>query len=531
MGAMIHTHYLMSKDFKSVLANAGQASIIRTVDSQLEKMFDVKLRRPLQKQNWLIGYLQHPEFRYLIGEILSRSVDSEYGNEIIVAQTTINVERYLSNLTIAEFIALSSENCNDSTRMKIKINNGIPTYLPKQKYEQSLTRKIVQTYLYSQNKNPNFFKFYSDSLRLFLPDQELELTARGKKWTENSRFLNKEMWLAWEWLLNIMKEDQSEYVKEIQKSSKKRPAIIGKSPLNEQWTKAQNNRYLELHRLLRINYNESLDEIYNQIEKNYTSIAKRLTSADAKNAMSDDSTLLHDDRQKLLQPIAHEIMRFTSVKINDKSNQSQPQIEWLNPMRIIYSQVRKSNRGDPIHYVDWEICFDLWKNLPGRKLKHSFSDVLEESAGVIAEAIYHRIEHSERIDVYISFEDIVKMIQSGKDSQTRKKFETRYEGPRIAFNYLLDFMNSILANDSLEKLKLGLQHSFVSKSIFGESYQSKSVRNTIVENLIAHLMDYYMTSGITLRPVKEKIDYSQFAGIKKLDGYHRKYIVTDDPEA
>ena len=117
-------------------------------------MFDVTSKRPLQKQNWLIGYLQHPEFRYLIGEILSRSVDSEYDNLIIDAQSTTNVERYLSNLTIAEFIALSSEDCNDSTRMKIKINNGIPTYLPKQKYEQSLTRKIVQTYLYSQNKKP-----------------------------------------------------------------------------------------------------------------------------------------------------------------------------------------------------------------------------------------------------------------------------------------------------------------------------------------------------------------------------------------
>ena len=71
--------------------------------------------------------------------------------------------------------------------------------------------------------------------------------------------------------------------------------------------------------------------------------------------MPDDSTLLHQDRQNVLQPIAREITDFTSVRINDNSNQSQPQIEWINPMRIIYSQ-EKSKRGDPIHYLDWEIC-------------------------------------------------------------------------------------------------------------------------------------------------------------------------------
>ena len=85
----------------------------------------------------------------MLGRILIKLNSND--NHIFEAQTENITEKFLSRLLLIEFVSLTDSSCNESTRMDVNSNNGIPTFNPKEK--DGLTESIIHTYLNSRNVN------------------------------------------------------------------------------------------------------------------------------------------------------------------------------------------------------------------------------------------------------------------------------------------------------------------------------------------------------------------------------------------
>ena len=174
----------------------------------------------------------------------------------------------LSRLLLIEFVALTDSSCDERTKNGGNSNAGTPNFNPKEK--DGLTESIMYTYLNSRNVNPLFFKFYADDLEFFFDGKDRKKMSGGERWKHNSRFFNRKMWHAWEWMLKLLKDDQTKHDAQKMQSPLE---LQGRKPktrtgqwlkmnfpnLTQKWNGLKKNYNGEVtHKMLRTDHNENL---------------------------------------------------------------------------------------------------------------------------------------------------------------------------------------------------------------------------------------------------------------------------------
>ena len=69
------------------------------------------------------------------------------------------------------------------------------------------------------------------------------------------------------------------------------------------------------------------------------------------------------ENEQFKTELGYDVIRFTGVRIESNKKKN-----WTHPQRLIYSQIKQSKEGVPFNYIDWEICFNLWKNTHRKRL-------------------------------------------------------------------------------------------------------------------------------------------------------------------
>ena len=480
LGSMIHLNHLMNSGFKEVLTNRRQSSIIRTLSQQFEQYFsrDAPQLERNEEGKWAKYHLQQPIFRHLLGSILQQFDEAD--DAIFEAQTTSAPEKFLSRLLLIEFVALTDEGCNESTKMKITHNNGIPVFYPANK--DALTQIIIKTYLNSRNANVKFFKNYADELRYFLPLKERKQMDKTTKWVERPRYFTKQIWHAWEWMLHLLKKDQQDSEgesKPVRKTRKRTQSMpIVKSQFNQKWQDAQYKFGQMTHNLMRISYDESLEQIYNRIDGMYRSLQGKITSSKFRENILETSIMHPKEKQDYLQSVGHDIMRFTGVRIDLNKK-----LRWEYPMRIIYSQQRQLKANHPFNYVDWELCFEMWRSSPGSRAYQSFSGVIEDASEVISQWIERKANSGKVVRNKQYLVD-----ENGKEISI--SFKQIVDENKSKLSELTDFMRQLMkSSEVLAELNLGLQPSVTKSSIFSISKEYDIARRELLANLIKYLLD------------------------------------------
>ena len=148
-----------------------------------------------------------------------------------------------------------------------------------------------------------------------------------------NKYMNREIWIAWEWLLHL---------------------IEGSSLVN-QWTGMHSGNSREQknllksrrgmhHPYLRMNHDDGYSEIQNQIYRSqYLSISNGLVSAKSRGSISYE-------------------MRNVLDMIEGKLNKSNSAISWKNMQRIILNHALVEN-GYSNYFIDWDICLQLLNRL------------------------------------------------------------------------------------------------------------------------------------------------------------------------
>ena len=165
--------------------------------------------------------------------------------------------------------------------------------------------------------------------------------------------------------------------------------------------------------------------------------------------------------------IGYDVIRFTGIRIDSRKKQ-----KWIHPQRLIYSQIKQSKEGVPFNYIDWEICFNLWKNTPGNDYGLSFEELIDEVSISVENEITDIVKsHPKNKDLIISFKEIADKIDSK------------------IFELMLTFMGKILnSEDIFSSLKLNLPPLLVNNSIFSASKEYNPLKRELVGNLINYIM-------------------------------------------
>ena len=123
---------------------------------------------------------------------------------------------------------------------------GFPDLIQRKK--DGLTKSIIHTYLNSRNVNPLFFKFYADDLEFFFDGKDRKKMSGGERWKHNSRFFNRKSGMHGNWMLKLLKDDQTKHdaltrdtkpvrVTRKKTQNKNRPIVKDElSKLNSKWT-------------------------------------------------------------------------------------------------------------------------------------------------------------------------------------------------------------------------------------------------------------------------------------------------------
>ena len=142
---------------------------------------------------------------------------------ISTVKTKGNLETFLCRLSILDFVAMTDKNWKSPSRRdhwNKWICSGLFRFWP-----DDLTNAIFDMVMQlNQSRSIKFFRHYIENLDMFLDLEDLERQYKvesKKKGNENlteskyrnrypNKYLNIDMWYAWEWLLNMIKGTKSE---------------------------------------------------------------------------------------------------------------------------------------------------------------------------------------------------------------------------------------------------------------------------------------------------------------------------------
>lgn len=460
IGAMIHASYLDQSRLKDIQIN--QSSIIREFERQLDRYFDSTIS--LHKNStdyWLKYNLQDEIFRMLLAKLL----------DLDKATLTIQLEKppeFLSKLLMLDYIAMTDPNWASSRSVSTK--QMIPDFSTVK--IDSLTEQIVTTFTSTNARSARFFRTYIDNLSKFL---DIDFVDRKRKSSDYrsieklvqkspGEWINREIWVTWEWFLHLC----SKYPK-----------------LDSIWTSTQKDRLLtegqskrfDLHKYLRINHFEKSSTIYEEIYRSQYTVIQKFANDDL-------SSFSRDMKVKL----GHNLLDFTEFSARNKRPKSFKFNQWKSLQRLIFSNAHEKE-GTHQKFVDWEICYHLWRLLNSRGIKldnERFVDTLEDIYDVMQSGLLKYIDRrisaieeaiSQGDDVaesYFTFMDLLEYSEADECSE------------------VIEILESILsANSSYSKVignLKGLKLARIENSIFGNKPEITDVRKQLVGELIQYLM-------------------------------------------
>ena len=291
--------------------------------------------------------------------------------------------------------------------------------------------------------------------------------------------------------------------------NKNRPMVRDElSKLNSKWNSLRNNYNGEItHKLLRTDQNESLDRIYTVIDRSYLKLQTTLLGGRLRNALSEEIAMNQKENEQFKTGTGHDVIRFTGIRIESNKKKN-----WIHPQRLIYSQIKQTIEGVPFNYIDWEICFNLWRNTPGNDYGLSFEELIDEVSDSVGNEITNKVKsHPVNKDLIISFKQISDKINSK------------------TFDLMLTFMGKILNSDDIfSSLKLNIPPSFVNNSIFS----AKKEYNPVKRELVASLIDYLMTKSSNYEMKQLPAPSGTGRSVQTLASFNQGYkIIIGDPEA
>jgi hypothetical protein len=456
IGALIHiTYMLTSKGSKKGIA--GGPPFISTVEKELNKFY-ASSRRGLQNNSteyWLKYNLQDLVFRKLLAKLLLVNIDD------IQAKTKGNLETFLCRLSILDFVAMTDKNWKSPSRRDPGINGFVPDFSGSG--PDDLTNAIFDmvTQL-NQSRSIKFFRHYIENLDMFLDLEDLERQYKvesKKKGNENlteskyrnrypNKYLNIDMWYAWEWLLNMIKGTKSESYWTGMHSGNSREEI-----------ELRKSRRKLLHNYLRLNNEDDFDYIQNQVYVNqYLPIVKDLITAETRN-----SKVYH----------MNNILDFTESKLN-KSNTD---LKWSNVQRIILNHALIEN-GYSKFYIDWDICLQLLRRLPDWPRELSDMDKLLNYCcdTLVNQWAIYRTKNDESKGVTVS--ELLSSALGGRGNEHFTRFVSKLEN-------INELVMDTLELDSTGPTKTAKR---MKNTYFNKDRKYRVQRNIIADAFVSNIM-------------------------------------------
>ncbi|MBM54926.1 MAG: hypothetical protein CMB32_00005 [Euryarchaeota archaeon] len=344
IGAMVHISYMLSENKKSkIIGGGGGPPFIGFIERQVNRFFNTSgkgLHNNLSEY-WLKYNLQDETFRELFAKILTVNIDD------IQLKTEGNVEQYLVNLLLTDLVSMTDRNWDSPYRRDPGISGFIPDFSGSK--VDSLTQSIVNlSEQLTDSRGIRFFRLYIENLDKFLDLEQLDKDyneATKKKGNEGlnptvyrrkypNKYMHRDIWIAWEWLLYLIKDSSLLNLWSGMHSDNSR----------EQRDLRRSRRGM-LHPYLRMNHDDSYSGIQEQIYKSqYLSISKGLVSAKTRGAISFEMYNVLD-------------------MVEGNLNKSNTAISWKNMQRIILNHALVEN-GYSNYFIDWDICLHLLNRLP-----------------------------------------------------------------------------------------------------------------------------------------------------------------------
>jgi len=488
VGAMIHVAYLNQPNNKQSLIR--KQSIIRELEKQLHRYFESTISLHINsKDYWLKYNLQNPTFR----NILARIIDVDKAT--LTAQLDGPPSEFLSKLLMLDFVSMTDSNWDSANRRDPSTKQMVPDFSSSKL--DSLTEQIVTTFTSIKTIPGRFFKTYIDDLSGFLDSAFVYRKRKSSDYlsieelVENSpgEWINREMWITWEWFLHLCSVFPD---------------------LDRTWNNVQNNKLLtqglskrfNLHKYLRINHGEKSSTIYDEIYDAQFSLIQEFANEK-----------LSDFERKKKMKLGHILLDFTEFIPRSKRSKSFKFNQWQSLQRLIFSN-SDENAGVPQSFVDWEICYHLWRLLNPRGIQLDNEEFVQ-TVGKILEVLQSGLlkyidQRIPEIDYAISrgndlekslftFSDLLDYDDSGKKSEIKSILES-----------IITVNNSY--NDVIGHQK-GLKMARIENSIFGNGPEMEDVRTNIAERLV----NYLMSELISLQKKSDGVTFTKtdfFSGTK-----------------
>ena len=454
IGAMVHISYMLTENKRSkAIGGGGGPPFIGFIEKQVNRFFNNSEKGLHQNltEYWLKYNLQDRTFRELFAKILKVNIDD------IQAKTKGNIEQFLVNLLLMDLVALTDKNWKSSYRRDPGVSGFIPDFSGSR--VDNLTQSIVNlSEQLTDSRGIRFFRLYIENLDKFLDINQLDKDykkAASRKGNESlnqyvfrgrypDKYMNREIWIAWEWLLYLVKDSSLVNLWTGMHS--------GNSREQKDLRKSRRNM---LHKYLRLNHDDGFGSIQEQIYRSqYLSISKDVANAKSKSAIT-----YH----------MNNILDFAEGDLN-KSNSG---LVWRNMQRIILNHALNQN-DLPSHFIDWDICLQLLKRLPDWDDEINDMNKLFELADMNLRAKISRLDD---IPPSITF---AQLMMTNRDSGSRT---------------LERFVSWLESIDKLVKETLKLDsggHTVTSRRMkstyFNSDRKYQVQRNIIAESFVEYIM-------------------------------------------
>jgi len=421
----------------------------------------------LNKDNYWLKYnLQDTKFRYLLSLILRKPTIDYIKN----FDSFSNVSKFFSRLLMMDFVASSDEKLDGKSRLNSGVH-GVGADFHNVGLDQ-LRESILDRCDELLNETGNqFFTTYINDLDRFLDQKDFKkllektnkqqqglgtLTIEQLKRYQPARFCNRKMWEAWEWMLYLMDEHKKS----------------GNGSITKKWERLLSSKLRSqgldprygLHKYLRLNIKEDTQRIADYLYKDYFDIEEILsrTKITAKTKKSLSRSIIN--------------WTETTVKRNNKRN-------FANIQRVIYSASLAQVEHYPEHYVDWEICFNMWRHLnvaSGVSLtKYNFNQAIDQIIQTLLSGL---------VNLVLKFEEI-------KTTPFNFELILSYSDPSMNPFQIVSLIDSIIgANNTYVDIvgeDAGFRMSKLENTLFAKSNSAKAYRLTIAENFVKYVMQRF----------------------------------------